>query len=293
MSFREYQQKQKYSQRSIKKHEHHLKRFKDWCIIMGKDYQDIDYNSFLEYVKYCKSGKIKEVSINNSLNCISIYYDYLMNTGKLSYNTARDIRLRANEKKVLQDILSSKQLDDIYNDFAKQPQWSFASEKIRLLYKRNQVILSLMIYQGLACGELEKLEVSHVNLNECKIYIPSSKRSASRTLKLEAVQVMPMQEYIHETRAELLNKRGIETERLFYDKKFADLVCRIIKEAKRLNPFVESSNQVRSSVIINWLKQYNIRQVQYMAGHRCISSTERYRKEDLQDLTNQLARYHP
>jgi site-specific recombinase XerD len=293
MNFREYQQKQKYSEKSIRKHEHHLKHFQDWCMVNNKDYQDIGYNNLLEYVKYQKSKKVKDPSINNSLNCISIYYDYLISIGKLEYNTARDVRIRCNEKKVLQDILTTKQLDDIYNDFAKQPQWSFGNEKIKLLHKRNQVILSLMIYQGLVVGELEKLEVNHVNLNECKIYIPSSRRSASRTLKLQAVQVIPMQEYIREVRPELLQKRAIETEKLFYDKKFADLICRIIKEAKGLNPMVESSNQIRSSVIMNWLKQYNIRQVQYMAGHRSIGSTERYRKEDLQDLSNQLAKYHP
>lgn len=292
-NFTGYQQKQKYSGRSIRLHEHHLKRFLSWCIIAGKDYENIDYNSLLEYVKYQKSRKIKDQSINNSLNCISIYYDYLVSAGKLEYNMARDVRVRCSEKKVLQDILTAKQLDDILGDFAGKPEWSFGSEKIQLLHKRNSVILSLMIYQGLVSGELEKLEVSHVNLNECKIYIPSSKRGASRTLKLQAVQVIPIQEYIRKVRPELLQKRGVETNRLFYDKKFADLISRIIGEAKRLNPLVESSNQIRSSVIMNWLKQYNIRQVQYMAGHRCISSTERYKKEDLQDLTSQLTKYHP
>ena len=291
--FKGYQQKQRYSQRSISKHKHHLKHFRDWCMMGNKDYEDIDYGSLLEYVKYLKSKKIKDQSINNSLNCIRIYYDYLVLTGRLEYNTARDVRVRCNQKKVLQDLLTAKQLDEILSDFARQPDWSFGSEKIRLLHKRNQVILGLMICQGLICGEVEKLEVSHVNLNECKIYIPSSRRSASRTLKLQAVQVIPMQEYIREVRPELLQKRGVETERLFYDKKFADLICRITREAKRLNPLVESSNQIRSSVIMNWIKQYNIRQVQYMAGHRSISSTERYKKEDLQDLTAQLTKYHP
>jgi len=292
-SFKAYQQQKKYSPRSIGKHEHHLKHFLSWCMMGNKDYENMDYGSLLEYVKYLKSRKIKDQSINNSLNCIRIYYDYLVSTGRLEYNTARDVRVRCNQKKVLQDLLTAKQLDEILSDFARQPDWSFGSGKIRLLHKRNQVILSLMVYQGLLCGEMEKLKVNHVNLNECNIYIPSSRRSASRTLKLQAVQVIPMQEYIREVRPELFQKRGVETERLFYDKKFADLICRIIGEAKRLNPLVESSNQIRSSVIMGWLKQYNIRQVQYMAGHRSISSTERYKKEDLQDLTAQLTKYHP
>lgn len=293
MNFRDYQQQQKYSPRSIEKHEHHLEGFKNWCIVHTKDYQGIDYQSLLDFVKYQKTRNIRDVSINQWLNSISIYYDYLVSMGKVEYNTVREVRIRCNEKRVLQEILTSRQLDEIYHDFASRPPWSFGNEKIRLLHKRNQVILGLMIYQGLIVGELERLEVSHVNLGQCKIYIPSSRRSACRTLKLQAIQVIPMQHYIHEVRSQLLQKRGIATEKLFYDKKFNDLVCRIIQEAKGVNPLIESSSQVHASVLMNWLKQYNIRQVQYMAGHRSIRSTERYKKEDLQDLTTQLTKYHP
>ena len=60
-----------------------------------------------------------------------------------------------------------------------------------------------------------------------------------------------------------------------------------------MDPEVTSSRQIRSSVIMGWLKQYNIRQVQYMAGHKSIRSTESYRLQDLTDLTRQLELFHP
>jgi len=44
---------------------------------------------------------------------------------------------------------------------------------------------------------------------------------------------------------------------------------------------------------MGWLKQHNIRQVQYMAGHKSIRSTESYRLQDLTDLTRQLELFHP
>jgi integrase/recombinase XerD len=37
-------------------------------------------------------------------------------------------------------------------------------------------------------------------------------------------------------------------------------------------------------VITNWLKSYNIREVQYMAENRYISSTERYLQDDFENL---------
>jgi len=51
--------------------------------------------------------------------------------------------------------------------------------------------------------------------------------------------------------------------------------------------------QIRASVITNWLHHYNLREVQYMAGHRFVSSTERYRTDNLEDLQKELEKYHP
>ena len=80
---------------------------------------------------------------------------------------------------------------------------------------------------------------------------------------------------------------------LFPTKKVSDMVSRIINQLKRIDPSVTGSRQIRASVIMNWLKQHNIRQVQYMAGHKSIRSTESYRLQDLTDLTRQLELFHP
>ncbi|CAM4113381.1 hypothetical protein SAMN06265348_103289 [Pedobacter westerhofensis] len=51
--------------------------------------------------------------------------------------------------------------------------------------------------------------------------------------------------------------------------------------------------QVRQSVITEWLKEKDLRTVQYMAGHRYVSSTERYKTNDLEDLKDALQKFHP
>ena len=54
-----------------------------------------------------------------------------------------------------------------------------------------------------------------------------------------------------------------------------------------------STKTIRKSVIVNWLKQHNLRQVQYLAGHKYISSTERYVVKDLQQLKTSVIQCHP
>ena len=51
--------------------------------------------------------------------------------------------------------------------------------------------------------------------------------------------------------------------------------------------------RIRASVISHWITKYNLREVQYRAGHRYVSSTEKYKQQDLKDLQEELGRYFP
>ena len=62
---------------------------------------------------------------------------------------------------------------------------------------------------------------------------------------------------------------------------------------RKLNPKYKHSMQIRQSVITEWLKEKNLRTVQYMAGHRYVSSTERYQTSNLEDLKEALNKHHP
>jgi integrase/recombinase XerD len=54
-----------------------------------------------------------------------------------------------------------------------------------------------------------------------------------------------------------------------------------------------SAKQLRASVIVKWLEIYNLRKVQYMAGHRYISATEAYRQNEMEGLTEGVNQFHP
>jgi len=43
----------------------------------------------------------------------------------------------------------------------------------------------------------------------------------------------------------------------------------------------------------HWLKVNNLRQVQYLAGHKYVSSTQRYQLTTLDDLKGELQKHHP
>ena len=51
--------------------------------------------------------------------------------------------------------------------------------------------------------------------------------------------------------------------------------------------------RLRASVIVKWLKMYNLRKVQYLAGHRYISATESYKQNEMEGLTEEVNKFHP
>lgn len=283
-SFEEYRNKNGYSAKSIRVQNSHVNRLKNWCINQNINLEEISYNQALQFIDSERQRGILNQSIIREINSIRIYFDYLLESEKVKQNIFRRVKIRNSGKKVIPETLTPEQLETIYQRFLNLPQWEHRTKTAKELHKRNIVLLGLLVYQGLTSGETAKLETTHINLAEGKIYIPSTRKSNARTLKLQANQILPIKNYIEE-----FNPKPY----LFSSKKQSDMICNIVSQAKKLSPEIIDSRQIRASVIMNWLKQYNIRQVQYMAGHKSIRSTEQYRSQDLSDLTKQLELFHP
>ena len=62
---------------------------------------------------------------------------------------------------------------------------------------------------------------------------------------------------------------------------------------KKQYPAVRNTVQIRQSVIAYWITKYNLRVVQYMAGHRYVGSTEYYKQVDINNLKREILEFHP
>jgi len=167
------------------------------------------------------------------------------------------------------------------------------------------------VFQALTREEIEKLEITHIKLQSAKIEIQGAKRSNSRTLKLESLQILDLQQYISITRPAILKGEGIYKigrkpdsinkekvqSQLFISMHGSDDLknsfLHLINGLRRTNPKLINAQQIRQSVITIWLKTKDLRTTQYMAGHRYVSSTERYQINQLDDLQEALNRFHP
>jgi len=169
----------------------------------------------------------------------------------------------------------------------------------------------LLVYQGVTTEELKELEINHVKLRKGKIYIPGNRRRNSRTLELKSFQILELHEYLNETRVKILAEiskpkparkpNQIDMvklrQQLFISingsVNIKNSLLHMFRSIKKSNPNILHPKQIRASVITNWLKNYNLREVQYFAGHKHVYSTERYQLNQLDNLQRKIEKFHP
>ncbi|NJM15475.1 MAG: tyrosine-type recombinase/integrase [Bacteroidales bacterium] len=263
--------------------------------------EETRYNDLLTFIDYCKLESNSKKHINSKLRSIRNYYEFLKKQCPNIINPAANLNLKGTHKKVISGIIDYKTLENLYQSFETSDKRS----------KRNKIILGLLIYQGITTEELHQLEPNHLKLKEGKIFIPGNRRRNSRKLELKSSQILELHEYLTETWPKILaeiaeprparkpnkiDKTKLESQ-LFISingsENIKNSLLHMFIAIRKTNPAIQSPKQIRASVITNWLKDHNLRQVQYMAGHKYVSSTERYQANNLDSLRDKLEKYHP
>jgi integrase/recombinase XerD len=254
------------------------------------DASTANYKDVTKYIGLLRTRYSKASTINRIVSSIKVYYDYLCSEGIRNDNPARAIKLR--DKRIrdiqLQDLFTTEELEILLN----------RKERYTHLDYRNKVLCSLLIYQALYPQEMEKIEVTNIDLQEGNMYIKPTAKTNGRSLPLRPNQVLLFHQYITEIRNNLLKENpsnalliGIRGEAMSGE----DITKHIKRSFKGLYAGRNVTAQtIRQSVIANLLKQgHDIGVVQAFAGHKYPSSTERYRQNEVETLQAAVNKYHP
>ena len=250
------------------------------------------YSDILEYVGHLrKNENLHPKTIKHYLGSVKIYYHYLLEIGKRNDHPCSELFLKDKfNKQISVDALcSSEVLENFLND----------THQDKILRRRNQVIISLLIYQALTVGEITALQIEDINLEKAEIYIKSDDKKKARTLPLNAKQILLFLNYLKEDYPKL-------TKDITSEKPIKTLITGKLKQEVRPNVLNRMINdhrpkneqlqpiKIRQSVIANLLKKENdTRIVQVFAGHKRASTTVQYKQTELEILQNAINKYHP
>jgi len=262
--FIEYLKGKGYSPKSMDSYVHSTEKLLYWLRQKHTLPQYTTYNKLLDYVKYLKKKGDSSGYINGQLNGIKHYFDHLQCTDLVPDNPAMGLYIKGVHRRLPHGILTGEQLLKIYRECPGK-------------YPGDRYLVGLMVFQGLRQRELARLQSQDFDLKEMRVFVTGDKRTASRYIPLDKHQLSHLEAYF-KGHDQLLGK---------------SIKYHVNRLTPYLNGHVDSLRQLRASVITNWLKGHNLREVQYLAGHKYISTTEKYQRVRPEALQKAVEMYHP
>jgi len=290
MSIEEYLCKT-YSSKTFNGNLYHIRRFTDYYPA-GKAAK-ATYVEVLQYIEYLrKNFDLHPKTLKHCLYAVKIYFNWLIETGQRNDHPCSEIQLK--------DMINRKiQVDKLYGSQALERFFETVcqSKRKHRLDSRNKIIVSLLIYQALTVTEIAELTTDDVNLEKGEIHIKAQYHQLSRTLPLKAKQVLLFYNYLNDDRPKQA-AFAQEPSPYFILGQYGEKInphgiSKMINEYRPAHEKIQPE-KIRQSVIANLLaNEHDTRIVQVFAGHRRISTTEQYRKNEMETLRTSVNQYHP
>jgi site-specific recombinase XerD len=293
--FIEYMKKRQFSRNTLKTVRITIKLYLEWVAKERMEPEQVSYQVLLGFMRACSQKGTTQRTIQHYLNTVKHYYNYLEEEGRVSVNPTLGIEVKGVKRQVLYHIIEPHELHALYNQYPSETHRD----------RRNKVMLGLLVYQGIRTEELGRMTTKEVKLREGKIDVIGSRKNNGRLMQLESHQVMDMYDYMLQVRPEILqmepkrkSQQKQQTDQLFIGEggncySISNFMTQLMIKVRKINSSVLNAKQIRASVITKWVKMYNLRKAQYLAGHRYISTTESYLQNDLEGLQEELNQYHP
>ena len=247
----------------------HLSIIHDLSIYLDAENVKVAETSYNDVISYIHNLEKKGLATSTKKIRISVlkkYFQFLIITGKIKDNPILGVKLKVATRRIITATLTNTELDDIYHEYTKKTSDT-----------KSIVLLGLIIYQGLTSSDIKSLLVTDIHVEKGVIYVPETGRSNERLLPLDVKQVFPLVSHINLKRGEKL-----------FDHILNNLLATLIQRLKNQVGYQGAINELRVSRIMLWIKQHNLRKVQYLCGFKYISSLEKYRVSEIEDLRRKL-----
>jgi len=268
----------------------------------------------LKYLLHLRNYKQqRNITRRNSLIALNHYFAFLQSENLNLQNPTSLIKIRGTQKKQLYNIYTFEELTQLADIFYQYYIQNFDNNHIPqnqriqsgLSKQRNYVMLTFLLHQGLVTSELQKIDLADINYQKATVKITGGKKSNDKNIPLHPTQIGALMHYLQNIRPQILNyQKDQDTTQLFLNlpessqriSKNTDLagaIKNLTTQVKNIDTKFINFKQTRASIITYWIKTVGLRKAQYLAGHRYISTTERYLPNDLESLTQDITKFNP
>ena len=283
-----------YAEQSIEgKHRGYIKEFKQFLDKQHlTEWTRIEVKHLEAYVRYLRKrvnkvigGKLTEKTVYDQYRSIQLLFDLLIAQGKIERNPSSELQVKAPIRKQRKILVSEKEIEQLYAACGNA---------------KERIILSLNYGCGLRVGELEKLEISDVKLEEGYLIVRKGKGNKRRVVPLSLGVIKDVRKYLREERPKLtaerhycstnrsvlLNEVGRSMKEWTINTRLQRLALRTENECLIRKKI--TSHMMRHSIATHLLHRgLEMHQVREFLGHVLLSTTQLYThiaKEQVMEL---------
>jgi integrase/recombinase XerD len=236
-----------------------------------------------------KNGKMRGVRNQYQFTTLlKTFFAWLRTEGILSHDPAKALEYARLPQELPRQVLTPNEARKILEGIDTSTAHGY----------RDRTILEVFYATGIRCQELINLRVPDVNLEEELLRINDGKGKKDRVVPLSRIACRYIETYLKAVRPELANERS--EDRLFLSWRGRslhryNLNKMVIARAKAAGLKKHITCHIwRHTCATHLLKnQANLRHVQEILGHACLSTTERYLHLNIDDLKAAHRRFHP
>lgn len=272
--FTAYLQSKNFTKTGVSSRIYQIERYIKW---LNKKPIQANKKDILNYLTYLREKQnLSSQTIQIYLKNLEHYYNLLLSQNKIETNPTALIKLRGTKRKYLPKILTLEELNEFIDLYYHSEVRDNPSNQ------EYYIILTLATYQGINLSEWKAIKMSDIDLQKGTIQIQARQKSNARILALQASQIGILYSLTQSKSADdyLIN--------LPYSSTYL-----WSKELKKIYPKFIDFKQLRASIITYWIQTEGLRKAQYKAGHRYISSTEKFIANDIESLQNDISQFHP
>jgi site-specific recombinase XerD len=260
--------------------------FAYWCDSQHINPVTARYADLIAYMRHLEKSDKTIGGINRHFGALRHYYNHLMELGKVKNNPAQSIIKSGTRRKAVHSVFTREELNQLYLDLPES-----TDREIML-----KCATGMMVHQGATTAELGRMLPEHINLAKGTVYLTGGTRSNSRELRLEPQQILLLSKYLDESRPDLMRRRRFTPMVFFTAEGSANMSntwYSLKHTLQQYQPRLSNLRELRTNVIVHWLKTENPIQVKYKAGHRYVSSTEFFQLGDVETLKEELESFFP
>jgi integrase/recombinase XerD len=280
------------SERTVASYHSNVLRFLRWLDERGVSPTEVHTGDLHAYESDLRAerrrGRPYAVStLGLCLVAVKSFYRYLYEDGRVLYDPAASLALPRRDKRLPRVILSEREVRRVLDGIDGQDTLSL----------RDRALLETVYATGVRVAELCGLTPDDVDAEDGVLRVVLGKGRKDRRVPLTPAAVDAIATYLRRARPRLDHHR---VRWLFLSDKGGKLqravVSRIIARratAARVKKHV-TCHTFRHSVATHLLRHgADIRHIQALLGHACLSTTELYTRVEVSDLARVVARAHP